>query len=124
MTTWDTISTRAKVIGTLAAAVVSVVSMWSLLELPTGWLPASRSYVDTEHAKDLAARNEIVATVIELTLDQRDRLRRARDAIQTRMTAATDPQSREDLQRLAEQANQDIADVATRITALERMRGK
>lgn len=124
MTFWSAVRARAAIIGTIAGAVIAVVTMWSLLELPTGWLPASRSYVDAEHAKDVVARTEIVGTVIELTLDQRDRLKRARDAIQVRMTAATDPQAREDLQRLLEQANQDIADVASRINALERMRGK
>lgn len=124
MSIWDALRSRATFIGACAGAVVAVVTMWSLLELPTGWLPASRSYVDTEHGKDITARNEIVATVIELALDQRDRLRRTRDALVARLAAAIDPQAKEDLQKLVEQANQDIADVASRITALERMRGK
>lgn len=124
MTFWTYVSARAKIVGTCAGSVIAMVTLWSLLELPTGWLPASRAYVDGEHAKDLSARSEIVGTVIELALDQRDRLKRTRDGIQTRMTAATDPQAREDLQKLVEQANQDIADVAARITTLERMRGK
>ncbi len=120
----NTLPRVAKLAGYVAAiagAVVTLGTVWTMFDLP---VIATRGYVDAEHAKDLAARNDIVSTVIELTLDQRDRLRRTRDGIQVRMTAATDPQSREDLQRLVEQANQDIADVANRAMTLEQLRGK
>lgn len=111
----------ASAVGAIAGAVIAVGTLWTMLDLP---VLATRSYVDAREAKANDARSDIVATVIELARDQRDRLKRARDVLTSRLTAATDAQARADLQLLVEQANQDIADVDSRITTLERMRGR
>lgn len=124
MAAWTDLSRAMKVVVLIASMIVtlgSATTAWVALGLP---VLATRAYVDDEHVKDTVARDQIVGVVIELARDQKDRLARSRDTLVARLTAATDPQGRSDLQSLVAQANQDVMDVEFRITAMERLRGK
>ncbi len=111
----------ASYVGAISAAVVSTGAAWTMLDLP---VPATRAYVNAKDAAERDIRDEIIAAVLDLARDYRERLRRSKAVLVDRLAAATDPQLKHDLQMLIEQAEQDIADADSRIAALEHLRGK
>lgn len=121
MAIWEGLPRAAKIAGYLAAiaaASVSIGTAWTMYDLPVF---ATRSYVDRQGGRANEERSEIVRAVIDLAKDQRERLKRSRDTLVERLGAATDPQVKVDLHLLIDQANQDISDIASRITALEKL---